>query len=287
MTSEDDLSTSGSLLPEERIGAAMRLAREREGISLRQLSKQLGYHSHTTLSAYERGAVMPTDEAVQGYERVLGLEPATLLDVLESARIERHGDAWPKRRVHLPTEFMQPSFSKDSPDSRSPWRSRVLARWLVAGAGVLVVGVAVVVAVTVLPGQHKPAKASATLIGVRDGADPKVTGCALGATTLDSVDVYDPPQHLVGIFQLRSSARCGTSWGRFVPTVALATKPPLELEIDVYRPADGAMARFRVAYDRNYAYGNMLISKHACVYAQLALIRHGRPVMPPIQTACR
>lgn len=151
----------------------------------------------------------------------------------------------------------------------------------------LVVGVAVVVAIIMLTGQHRPARAGATLIGVRDGADPVVTGCKLGAVTTSSVDVYDPPQHLVGRLQLRNSTRCGTSWGRFVPTVALATTPPLELEIDVYRPADGAVARFRVTFDNNYAYGNMLISKHECVYAQITLIRRGRPVIPSVQTACR
>lgn len=84
----------------------MREAREAAGISLRKLAGQLGYHSHTTLSSYERGAVMPTDEAVTGYERLLDLTPGTLADVLEQARIERHGDAWAKRRVHIPVEFV-------------------------------------------------------------------------------------------------------------------------------------------------------------------------------------
>jgi transcriptional regulator with XRE-family HTH domain len=84
----------------------MRAAREAAGISLRKLACQLGYHSHTTLSSYERGAVMPTEAAVTGYERVLGLKPGTLTGVLEQARIERHGDAWAKRRIHIRPEFM-------------------------------------------------------------------------------------------------------------------------------------------------------------------------------------
>lgn len=103
----------------------------------------------------------------------------------------------------------------------------ISARWMIAGVGALVVGVAVVVAITLLTGQHKSPPTGVALIGVRDNADPKVTGCALGATTVDSVDIYDPPQHLVGRLQLRNSARCGTSWGRFVPTVALTTRPTI------------------------------------------------------------
>jgi hypothetical protein len=122
---------------------------------------------------------------------------------------------------------------------------------------------------------------------VRDGSDPKVTGCATGAVTSDSVDVYDPPEHLVGTLELRSSARCGTSWGRFVPTSALRTQPALTLEIDVDRPADGTAAKFHVAYDGLPAYGNMLISRHECVYAQLTLNRRGQSTLPPIQTSCR
>jgi len=56
----------------------MRAAREAAGISLREMARQMGYHSHTTLSAYECGAVMPTDEAVTAYEQILSLDPGTL-----------------------------------------------------------------------------------------------------------------------------------------------------------------------------------------------------------------
>jgi transcriptional regulator with XRE-family HTH domain len=84
----------------------MRAAREAAGISLREMARQMGYHSHTTLSAYECGAVMPTDEAVTAYEQILSLDPGTLTVILEHARIERHGDAWAKRRVRIPSEII-------------------------------------------------------------------------------------------------------------------------------------------------------------------------------------
>lgn len=274
-----------TLLPEQRVGRAMREARGAADISLRNLAKQLGYHSHTTLSSYERGAVMPTDEAVAGYERVLDLRPGVLTDVLESARIERHGDAWAKRRVHIPTEFVEhrrPEVTED-PLPAGRRRSRP-GRWLVIALAM--VAVATVTLMVSLLIDQGAAHTAAAVSGVQDGSDPSVTGCAADGVTVDSVNVYDPPEHLVGVLQLRSSAKCGTSWPRFVPTSALAITPQLTLELDVYRAADGATAKYSVAYDGQPAYGNMLISAHQCVFAEVTLTRQGQPSLPPVQTDC-
>lgn len=288
MTSEDGTSGSAKMLPEQRVGTAMREARELSGVSLRQMAKHLGYHSHTTLSSYERGAVMPTDEAVRGYEQVLSLEPGALTGVLEEARVERHGDAWAKRRVHLPTEFVREEtapYTSAEAVPRTPWFRR---RWTIIASGLVIVMLATLGGIGLALRHPKPTHhAPAATVSVPDGSDPKVTGCAAGATTADSVDVYDPPEHLVGVLELRTSARCGTSWGRFTPTGALAIKPTLTLEIDVYRPADGGAARFRVTYDGLAAYGNMLMSRHECVFAELTLLRQGASNPPPVQTACR
>jgi transcriptional regulator with XRE-family HTH domain len=289
--SVDNPEPTPELLPEQRVGTAMREARESTGISLRSLAKQLGYHSHTTLSSYERGAVMPTDEVVTGYERILGLSPGTLRDVLESARIERHGDAWAKRRVHIPTEFapvapveVKPPDELEQPSAPSPkpWRSR--RRMAIAG-GVIVAGILALV-IGLLVGQPGSAHTAGVVSGVQDGRDPSVTGCSADGVTVDSVNVYDPPEHLVGVLQLRSSSRCGTSWPRFVPVATLALKPKLTLEFDVYRPADGASAKYAVTYDGLDAYGNMLISSHQCVYAKVTLTRQGQPSLPPVATSC-
>jgi transcriptional regulator with XRE-family HTH domain len=290
MSGDDQMPPEPPLLPEQRVGMAMREAREVAEISLRQMAGKLGYRSHTTLSSYERGAVMPTDEVVTGYERVLGLTPSTLANVLEAARIERHGDAWAKRRVHIPTEFVtnqsvrtgQPD-DPAAPSHRARWRGR----WVVIAGGVVVLVVVGVVVGLVASQPPTSAQTAASVSGVEDGMDPSVTGCAADAVTMDSVSVYDPPEHLVGTLELRSSPRCGTSWPRFVPTTALATTPTITLELDVYRPADGGMAKYRVTYDGLAAYGNMLISAHQCVYAQMTLTRQGLPSLPPVQTGCR
>lgn len=280
-----------TLLPEQRVGNAMREVRERTGLSLRSLAKQLGYHSHTTLSSYERGAVMPTDEVVAGYERILGLSPGALVEVLEQARIERHGDAWAKRRVHISPEFVteQPAGITQPGESEAATALPRRARWrpglwqFIAGGTALLGVVGLVVGLLV--GLSTPAQPG--ISGVQDGKDPSTIGCAADGVTADSVNVYDPPEHLVGVLQLRGSARCGTSWPRFVPTTALAVKPTLTLELNVYRPADGAIAKYRVAYDGQAAYGNMLISSHQCVYAQVTLMQQGQPNLPPVQTGCR
>jgi transcriptional regulator with XRE-family HTH domain len=89
-------------LPEQRVGEALRNARTATGISLREAARRLNYASHSVLSEYENGARMPSESVVEGYERLLRLEPGTLTGVLEDANIERHGDAWAKRRVHVP-----------------------------------------------------------------------------------------------------------------------------------------------------------------------------------------
>lgn len=287
----DSPEPTPELLPEQRVGTAMREARESIVISLRSMAKQLGYNSHTTLSSYERGAVMPTDETVTGYERILGLSPGTLADVLERARIERHGDAWAKRRVRIQTEFApvapaeaKPPVELDQPSAPSskPWPPR---RWTAVAGGVVMLGIVALV-VGLLIGQPGSARTVGAVSGVQDGSDPSVTGCAADGVTVDSVDVYDPPEHLVGVLQLRSSPRCGTSWPRFVPVATLALKPKLTLELDVYRPADGAGAKYAVTYDGLDAYGNMLISSHQCVYAKVMLTRQGQPSLPPVATSC-
>ena len=293
MSTEDTEPDEPALLPEQRVGAAMREARESHGVSLRRLANQLGYQSHTTLSGYERGAVMPTETVVEGYERLLGLTSGSLMTVLEEACTQRHGDAWTKRRVHLPTQFVSPAIEPDS-DEVPVASPRLFRRWgLIAGVVGLVVVAGAVTAATFAssdsPSRGATPIASPTLIvvpGAVDGADPKVTGCATGATTADSVDVFDPPEHLIGVLELRYSAACGTSWGRFTPTSALTTTPPLMLQIDLHRPADNGAALYQVAYDGQAAFGNMLLSRSECVYAELTIHR-GAVTLPTVQTACK
>jgi transcriptional regulator with XRE-family HTH domain len=92
-------------LPEQRVGAALRDARRCAGLSLREMARRLNYGSHSTLSEYENGVRMPSEMVVEGYERLLGLKVGALTETLEAANLERHGDAWVRRRAHLPLQL--------------------------------------------------------------------------------------------------------------------------------------------------------------------------------------
>jgi transcriptional regulator with XRE-family HTH domain len=131
MSAQDSESDSPKLLPEQRMGAALRAARESGGLTLRQMAKRLRYGSHSSLSEYENGVRMPSESVVEGYERVLGLEAGKLHSIFESANIERHGDAWSKRKLHLPMDFtVTPSRivkdGKADMDSFISWRLKFL-----------------------------------------------------------------------------------------------------------------------------------------------------------------
>jgi transcriptional regulator with XRE-family HTH domain len=284
MTMDDPTPSTTPALPEQRIGAALRAARETGGLSLRAVAKRLGYNSHTTLSSYERGSIMPPEVVVEGYEKLLGLPEGKLMKVLEAACVERHGDAWAKRRSHLPTRPTAPE-AEPVPSSavqgRLDWYRR---RRFILSAGLVIVLIAVGGALWV---SHRGDGGPDFVVpGQLDMADPETTGCVGKVEHADEVSVHDPPQHLAGKLQLRFSPLCGTSWARFEPSGGLATTPPIVIEVNLRRPADGAVAPFSVAYDGLPAYGNMLVSSHQCVVAEL-VIHRGNSASPTFRTACR
>lgn len=283
MTMDQPTPPTTHALPEQRVGAALREAREAGGLSLREVAKRLGYNSHTTLSGYERGSIMPTEAVVEGYERLLGLPSGKLAKVLEAACIERHGDAWTKRRSFLPHV---PSAREPAPVRSGAVEAKV--SWYRRPRFVLLVALAIVTIAIVAGGVFWFSGRGPSFVvpGQLDAADPETTGCVGKVEHADEISVHDPPQHLAGELQLRFSPLCGTSWARFEPSAGLATTPPIVIELNVRRPADGAVAPFSVTYDGLPAYGNMLISSHQCVYAELVLHR-GNSASPPFRTACR
>jgi transcriptional regulator with XRE-family HTH domain/tetratricopeptide (TPR) repeat protein len=95
----DEGGESGArpLRPEARLGAALRAAREKRGISLRALARRL-YRAHSTLVEYERGHRLAPLDAVQAYERELGLAVGTLAILHQEAHLELD-DEDPLRRL--------------------------------------------------------------------------------------------------------------------------------------------------------------------------------------------
>jgi transcriptional regulator with XRE-family HTH domain len=103
---QDQEPEGGELRPEARLGAALRQAREEEGISLRALAKRLNYSAHSNLVEYERGHRLAPLEVVRGYEVALGLAPGTLVDLHEQARFALYGEDGFRRQ--------RPSFARAS-----------------------------------------------------------------------------------------------------------------------------------------------------------------------------
>ncbi|MBI3977293.1 MAG: helix-turn-helix transcriptional regulator [Chloroflexi bacterium] len=78
---EKRVSADGT--PGGKLGAAMRLARHENGISLSKLAQRLSY-TRGYLSAIETGVEWPSRELVEAYERELGVLPGQLTQLADS-----------------------------------------------------------------------------------------------------------------------------------------------------------------------------------------------------------
>jgi transcriptional regulator with XRE-family HTH domain len=241
---------------DQQVGAAMRAAREARGVGLREMARQLGYSAHSNLSDYESGKRLPQERLVADYERVLELESGTLTEVLETA-LDKLGGTRPPPQANASNKTdstVSPAVIGDSshrPDvvesSPRPQKRRRMLVMVIASVSVLLAGAMAFWVITRTSVPQPTQQGAAALYP--DGADPNTMGCEYDAVKPDRVHVYDPPQHLVGTLELVSSPKCGMSWGRFVPTVALTTSPTVRLHIDMHRPSDGATAPFAVDFD--------------------------------------
>jgi len=220
-------------LPERRVGAALRAAREAAGLGLREIARLLHYRSHSTLSEYEAGARMPSEIVVEGYERVLGLPRGTLLALLESANIERHGDPWMKRRTYAsvqrtsheePTELMHKGIPSTPEAASPPWPP----------------------------------------VPVADGADPDAAGCSMDAITVHSRRIAHITRRVVvGHIELRYSRRRSAAWGRFkgYPFLdhLMMQHQDVLIEIGVARLSDGVTVSLSETYCFDFMWGNLVV----------------------------
>src|SRR5215467_9682369 len=86
--------------PEARLGAALRQAREAQGISLRALARKL-YRSHSTLVEYERGHRLAPLEVVEAYESELGAPSGTLAALHDLACLQLYGEDRSHRKTYV------------------------------------------------------------------------------------------------------------------------------------------------------------------------------------------
>ncbi|WP_433531878.1 helix-turn-helix domain-containing protein [Micromonospora sp. CA-263727] len=123
---------------------------------------------------------------------------------------------------------------------------------------------------------------------VRDGTDPKDTGCAAdpGVTTVDSSAVL-LDERVIGTVELRYAPACGASWPRFVPLPEAAQVPrPAWIQLTVFDGDDPSRnADFAMDYAGISTFGNMLTSTRTCVWAQVRLTGQGW-VSPRARTGC-
>lgn len=245
-------------LPEQRAGAALRQARQAAGLSLREMARRLNYGSHSTLSEYENGARMPSEQVVEGYERLLCLQAGSLVTVLEAANLERHGDPWARRRVHLPVRF---------PDQTTP----PATNWPPIGSGAL---------------GESPWPRQA----VADGSDPDAAGCSVDAVTLHARRIAHTNRRIIiGRVELRYSARAGAVWGRFEGYGFLDHLAEqcdnVQIIIEILRYSDGAGISTKELYCFDHLWSDLLVADSGRFQAT-ATVQLGHEVVGVGATDC-
>lgn len=83
------------------LGAAVRRARSKSGITLEELARRAGI-SKSVLSQVERGSTNPTLSTLWSISAALGLDPVTLLGSGKETRVYPQGTETRVRRVHVP-----------------------------------------------------------------------------------------------------------------------------------------------------------------------------------------
>jgi transcriptional regulator with XRE-family HTH domain len=238
------------LLPEHRVGAALRSARLAAGVTLREMARRLNYGSHSTLSEYEMGARMPSETVVEGYERCLQLRPGELMTLLEEANIERHGDAWAKRRLHFPIQFHPTEEFRDLTSANttaggSPSTTSADSPW-----------------------PRQP---------VADGSDPDAAGCSVDAITVHSRRIsLTGRKAVIGHIELRYCQRSRAAWGRFEGYAYLdhlANKGhEVHIVIEVTRHGDNTHITTKEPYLFDFVWSDLLVVDSSLFHARATVL---------------
>ncbi len=229
----------------------MRAARQAARTSLREMARRLNYGSHSSLSEYELGARMAPETVIEGYERHLGLAPGTLMKVLEAANIERHGDAWSRRRSHLP---LPSEANKDQPQTFKETTS------MTAGGRPFTT-------IAASPWEQQP---------VVDGSDPDAAGCALDATTVHARRIALAQRRtIIGHVELRYCARVHAAWARFEGYAFLdhlARTQDVHVIVEIARHRDGTRLSTREEYCFDLIWGELLLTDSGAFHAAATVL---------------
>lgn len=151
-----------------------------------------------------------------------------------------------------------------------------------AGAAVVVAAVAVA-AVMLWPAA--PRRGAGAADPIADGSDPNRAGCGPDAVTLATTNVHFPTDQLSGEVDLRYSPHCHAAWGRFEPESGWNPGPGTMVTVWTIRPADQATQSYTVEFGDEAIIGNMLMTAHGCVAAEVSMTR-GKAASPMAMTVC-
>lgn len=119
----------------------------------------------------------------------------------------------------------------------------------------------------------------------QDGADPKRSGCASDAVTIDSASLVFPAHRLAGTVELRYSPHCAAAWTRFVPAPT-GRGPDDTVTVVISRPSDAVRLPFTITYGDEAVFSDILITSKSCVVATASITNNGKQ-SPAASTGCR
>ena len=153
----------------------------------------------------------------------------------------------------------------------------------VVALAVVLAGIAA--ATTVLLWPTTPHRGAGAVDPIADGSDPTRAGCGPGAVTLATTNVHFPGDGLSGEVDLRYSPHCHAAWGRFEPATGWNPGSGTMVTVWTIRPADEATQSYTVEFGGEAIIGNMLMTAHGCVAAEVSMTR-GQLASPVATTVC-
>lgn len=260
--------------PVQRLAADLRHLRAKGGSPpYRELAKT-AHFSKATLSAAAAGHRLPTWEVTSAYVRACGGDVDAWRLRWQDARSELGLPPDTRQRTHVETEPGH-NYGRPRTTARRRWGYATITA---AGLTLVIVGAMWIggrAGTAGRPAASPAAQPTAPLSRfqgsrelVADNNDPKKTRCAYdpAVTTLDSVEIDTLAENYLGIAELRYSPRCQVAWGRFTPSDRMTYLRDATVTIIADRPADHTKGvPYRVAFDGQAAFGNILSTQHACV----------------------
>jgi hypothetical protein len=248
--------------------AGLRALRHRTGSPPYRKLAEVANFSASTLSEAASGRRLPTLEVTLAYVSACGGDPAEWRERWHKASAGHR----PSARLRL-TGLLRSASGRPIPGR------------LVAGAfGVALVAGALAFAMSgPSPAPPVIGATASTSSWVRDGADPKQSGCADQATTLASATVTGTGQLAYGVVELRYSAACGAGWTRYTP--AAGSPDPTTVTITIDRPAPTANASATFVVHNGAIFSDLELFRGRCLVARASVAAGGR-VTASAETPC-